>query len=87
MWGGQVYMSGPEAWSSFQASLGTGTAHDRFSQGHKSGQSTHTGSGGREWLHMDLFHGGKFSLVTLAGGSRIVVFLGAADIAALMPGL
>ena len=29
VWDGQVYMSGPEAWSSFQASLGTGTAHDR----------------------------------------------------------
>lgn len=43
VWEGQVYMSGLEAWSSLHASLGTGMAHDRYSWGHKSELSTHTG--------------------------------------------
>lgn len=67
VWDGQVCMSGLETCSSIHASLGTGMAHDRFSWGHKSGLSTHMGSGGREWLYVDPFHGGRFSLVTLAG--------------------
>lgn len=48
MWDGQVIMSGLEACSSLHASLGTGMAHDRYSWGHKSGLSTHTGGGWRE---------------------------------------
>lgn len=67
VWDGQVDMSGLEACSSFHASLGTGMAHDRYSWGHKSGLSTHTGGGGQKGAALcGPFSRRKFSLVTLA---------------------